>query len=219
VALLNASGTVIASTVSDRGGWFYFGQLAAGTYQLEYTPPAGQVILPGSAVNPTTDLTAPFTLTAGQALWAPNGAMEAAMTLTGAVADTVHAAGGDVTISATGANNLFDPGPGMSFLNADGSSGNVFMLNPAATGSLTTISGFDVAAHDILDLSRTLAGTSAASDLSNVASYITAVTNGNATDLYVDPTGGYGTPMAFAVLNGVQTSVAALQAAGDFSLR
>jgi hypothetical protein len=130
--------------------------------------------------------------------------------------DTVHAAGGHVSISATGTGNLFDAGGGMSFLYADGSAGNIFATNAAASGTLTTISGFNPT--DTLDLQRTLANSTIEGNLGNIASYITSsVSNGN-TILSVDPTGGHGTAVPFAVLTGVQTSVAALQAAQSFSL-
>jgi beta-glucanase (GH16 family) len=66
VSLLNAAGTVIATTVTPSWGGFTFGGLAAGTYQLQYTPPAGQAILPGGLENTVTGLTAQFTVAAGQ---------------------------------------------------------------------------------------------------------------------------------------------------------
>jgi len=284
VSLLNAAGQVIATTVSQSNGWFDFTQLAAGTYEVEYTAPTGQVTKPG-----TSSVTAPITLGAGQSVWATSGSLVSGFSMTGSGQtvteaagsyvitgtashstltlgagnqsvtltgtgntivtgngnqtitlsgtansitvgtgtsvisagtgnDTVHAAGGSVTISATGGGNLFDAGAGMSFLQADGSAGNIFMLNPAATGTMTTITGFDVAAADILDLKRTLAGTGVTSTLSNVTSYITSTTSGGNTTLYVDPTGGHGTAKAFAVLSGVQTSIAALQSSHNLSL-
>jgi hypothetical protein len=129
----------------------------------------------------------------------------------------VHAAGGNVTINASGAGNLFDGGTGMSFLNADGSANNKFVLNAGGQG-LTTITGFNPTAGDMLDLQRTLAGTTILPDLSNIANFVTAITSAGSTTLYVDPTGGHGTPVAFAVLKGVQASIAQLSAAHQFSL-
>jgi hypothetical protein len=282
VYLVNASGVSIASVVSSATGWFAFTNVAAGTYQLRYATPAGQVIEPG-----TTALTTAFTVTPGEVFSAPVGSLMSALTLTGTGvtatesagsyvvtgtashstltlgagnqivtltgsgnsvvtgngnqtitlsgtgntisigtgsstinagtgSEVVHAAGGNVTISATGGGNLFDSGAGMSFLNADGSAGNTFMLNAAASGTLTTITGFSTA--DILDIKRTLAGTGILANLSNVGKYITAAVSGSNTDLYVDPTGGSGTPKEFAVLIGVQTTVAQLYAAHVFSL-
>jgi hypothetical protein len=81
---------------------------------------------------------------------------------------------------------------------------------------MTAITGFSLAAGDILDIKRTLAGTGG--NLGNVASYITAATTGANTTLYVDPTGGHGTATAFAVLNGIHTTISALQAANSLSL-
>jgi hypothetical protein len=246
-SLLNSAGQVIATAQANSTGKYTFGQLGAGTYQVQYSAPAGAAVKPG-----TVGLTAPFTLGAGQSVWAPSASQVIAITLTGshrsvtesagsylvsgtashstltleadnqtitftgAGHDTMHAAGGNVTISATGAGNLFDSGAGMAFLNADGSAGNIFMLNPAATGTMTTITGFSLAAGDILDIKRTLAGTGG--NLGNVASYITAATTGANTTLYVDPTGGHGTATAFAVLNGIHTTISALQAANSLSL-
>jgi hypothetical protein len=287
VSLLNASGQVIATTTSSSTGAFSFRQLAAGTYALQYTVPSGQTFLPGSPENATTGVTAQVTVTAGQTLSGPtawllntltfNGfgvtevapaggfyvtgdASDSSLTLgngnqyvtltgtndtivtgtgndtiglsgfgntitvgagasyitAGSSSDTVHAAGGGVHIYAYGGNNLLDGG-GLSFLNTDGSANNKFVLNSAGQG-LTTISGFNTANSNILDLQRTLAGTNILPDLSNLASFITAVTASGNTTLYVDPTGGSGTPTAFAVLSGVQTTVAALQALHEFSL-
>jgi hypothetical protein len=61
---------VIATTVSNSTGWLSFGDIAPGTYQLQYTPPAGQTLKPG-----TSALTAQFTVAAGQLFQAPNGNM------------------------------------------------------------------------------------------------------------------------------------------------
>ena len=52
-------------------------------------------------------------------------------------------------------------------------------------------------------------------DLTNVGKYITASASGGNTTLYVDPTGGHGTPYAFASLQGVSATVAQLVAQGD----
>ena len=70
VSLLNAAGTVVATKVSDAGGWFSFAKLAAGTYQLLYAAPTGQSVKGGG-----TGLTAPMTVVAGQNLVATQGAM------------------------------------------------------------------------------------------------------------------------------------------------
>jgi beta-glucanase (GH16 family) len=292
VSLLNAAGAVIATTVTASWGGFSFGQIGAGTYQLRYTLPAGQVIDPASPENQVTGLTAQFTVAVGQTVSAPYGGLITAITMNGSgltevapagaylVAgnashsaltlgngnqyvtltgtadtvvtgagnqtvtlsgtgntitvgtgtstidagsggDTVHAAGGDVTITAAGAGNLFDGGLGLGFLNADGSANNIFMLNAAGVGQeLVTITGFNPAADDILDLKRTLAGTNILSDLSNVGNYVIADATGANTTLYFDSTGtgGHGSPQAFAVLDGVHVTVAQLQTAHEFSL-
>jgi hypothetical protein len=62
-----------------------------------------------------------------------------------------------------------------------------------------------------------LAGVSIASNLSNLGSYITAVTNGGNTTLLVNPSGS-GTASAFVQLNGVTTTVAALVNGHNISL-
>ena len=71
VALLNAASAVLATAVTNTSGVASFGQLAAGTYQLKYTAPAGQGFLPGGPENPATGLTAQFTVAAGQSVWRP----------------------------------------------------------------------------------------------------------------------------------------------------
>ncbi len=291
VSLVNASGSVIATTVTAGWGGFSFGQIGPGTYQLLYTPPAGQGFKPGAPESAATGgLTAAFTVAAGQTVSAPQGWLMSTITMNGtgltevppagaylvtgnasgssltlgsgnqyvtltgtadtvltgngnqtialsgtgntitvgtgtsiidagAGYDTIHAAGGTVTITAGGAGNLFDSGPGMSFLSADGSANNVFMLNPAVSSSigLTTITGFNPSANDVLDLKRTLAGTDILPDMSNIASLVTSSFSGGNTTLFAAPTGG-GSPLAFAVLDGVNVTVAQLQAAHEFSI-
>ena len=106
---------------------------------------------------------------------------------------------------------MIDVGAGLSFITTDASTGNTFELNAPGEG-LETISGFN--AGDVLDLSRTLAGSSVASDLSNLGSYITTVSNGGSTTLLADPSGG-GAGTAFAQLTGVTTTVASLVANGQ----
>jgi beta-glucanase (GH16 family) len=119
----------------------------------------------------------------------------------------VHAGGGADTITVTGYNNLLDAGPGTNVLNG-GSGNDTFVLNGAGQG-LDTINNFHIGT-DVLDLTRTLAGLGVAADLSNLGRFVTASVSGGNTTLLVDPTGGSGTPSAFAVLDGVSTSVSAL---------
>ena len=80
VSLLNAAGAVIATTVSDGDGWFDFTGLAAGSYMLDYAPPAGVALAPGSAANIATGLTAPFAVAAAGALWTPTEAVVSSST-------------------------------------------------------------------------------------------------------------------------------------------
>jgi hypothetical protein len=264
VSLLNASGSVIASGTTLSTGYFAFTDIAPGSYQVLYTPPAGQAIEPG-----TSGLTAAFTVASGTTVTAPSGALMSALTMNGsgltvsesagsyvvtgttsnstltlgngnqtviltgtgntitvgtgtstitagAGDDVVHAAGGHVTIIEAGSGNLFDAGPGMSFLDADGSAGNIFVTNQAASGTLTDITGFTLA--DTLDLQRTLASSTLGGNLANIASYITSAVSNGSTTLSVDPTGGHGMSVAFAVLTGVQTSISALLASHSLSL-
>jgi len=129
---------------------------------------------------------------------------------------TVHAGGGSVTILASGWNNLLDAGPGMNFIHG-GNGNDTFVLNAAGQG-LDTIFGFALANSDKLDLTRTLASVASSVDPTNVGTYITASTSGGNTTLYVDPTGGHGTPYAFASLQGVTATVAQLVAHGDLTV-
>ncbi len=129
---------------------------------------------------------------------------------------TVHADGGSVTIFAAGWNNRLDAGPGMNFIHG-GNGNDTFVLNAAGQG-LDTIFGFALANSDKLDLTRTLASVASSVDLTNVGTYITASTSGGNTTLSVDPTGGHGTPYAFASLQGVTATVAQLVAYGDLTV-
>jgi Ca2+-binding RTX toxin-like protein len=128
----------------------------------------------------------------------------------------VHAGGGADTITVTDWNNVLDAGPGMNFLNG-GNGNDTFYLNGPGQG-LDTITGFTPTNSDVLDLSRTLAQAQTTVDLTNIGNFITAVSSGGNTTLYVDDTGGHGTPTAFAVLDGVNTTVATLVANNDLRL-
>ena len=76
VRLRDEAGETVASTTTDADGSYSFDDLAAGTYQVEFVPPEGyRFIRPrhdadadGSAADPTTGWTAPFTLTGGEHL-------------------------------------------------------------------------------------------------------------------------------------------------------
>jgi hypothetical protein len=71
---------------------------------------------------------------------------------------------------------------------------------------------------DVLDLSRTVAGLSVGSNFANLSNYVTASTTGSNTTLWVDPTGGQAAPTAFAVLDGVTTTVSQLISGQHLSL-
>jgi hypothetical protein len=69
VTLLDAQGAAVASTQADVNGNYSFANLAAALYQVLFTTPsgfAGSPGGPGSAADPTTGLTAAFSLAAGQ---------------------------------------------------------------------------------------------------------------------------------------------------------
>ncbi len=104
----------------------------------------------------------------------------------------------------------------MNFIHG-GNGNDTFVLNAAGQG-LDTIFGFALTNSDKLDLTRTLASVASSVDLTNVGTYITASTSGGNTTLYVDPTGGHGTPYAFASLQGVTATVAQLVAHGDLTV-
>ncbi len=99
VSLLNAAGSVIATTVSASNGTFAFGDLAAGTYQLKYAAPAAQTIEPGGNANATTGLTAQFAVAAGQTVMAPSGAMVPLASIDGTVQLLSGAGEAGVTVS------------------------------------------------------------------------------------------------------------------------
>jgi hypothetical protein len=252
VALVNAAGTIVATTATTGAGYFQFLNVADGTYSYIYTLPAGEAFQAGGPVNTATGASTPFVITAGSSQFTPtadvvsssntfalNGAGAVALrgagnyTVTGNASggtltlgngndsinltgggNTITVGAGNSTITALGANNLITAGPGMSFITVDTSSGNKFVTNAAGQG-LETISGFT--SGDIIGLSQTLAGVSIASNLSNLGSYITAVTNGGNTTLLVNPSGS-GTASAFVQLNGVTTTVAALVNGHNISL-
>ena len=122
----------------------------------------------------------------------------------------IHAAGGSDTVNVSGWGNLIDAGPGINFLHG-GSGNDTFVLNGPGQG-MDTIWQFSLTNNDKLDLTRTLGSVAPAVDLTNVGSYLSAVISGNTTTLYVDLTGGHGTPSAIATLEGVATTVAQLVA-------
>jgi hypothetical protein len=139
------------------------------------------------------------------------GAGNQSISLTGG-GDTITTGAGNSTISALGGGNVINAGSGMNFITVDAAAGNVFDLNNGAGGA-TSISGFN-SAGDVLDLKATMAGLS----LSNLGSYVTATVSNGSTTLAVDPTPGAGTPVNFAILNGVTTSVAQLITNNTISL-
>jgi Ca2+-binding RTX toxin-like protein len=252
VALVNAAGTIVATTATTGAGYFQFANVADGTYSYIYTLPAGEAFQAGGPVNTVTGVSTSFVVTAGSSQFTPtadvvsssntftlNGAGAVALrgagnyTVTGNASggtltlgngndsinltgggNTITVGAGNSTITALGTNNLITAGPGMSFITVDTSPGNKFVTNAAGQG-LETISGFT--SGDMIGLSQTLAGVSVASDLSNLGSYITAVTNGGNTTLLVNPSGS-GTASAFVQLNGVTTTVAALVNGHNISL-
>ena len=74
------------------------------------------------------------------------------------------------------------------------------------------INGIDPAKGDVLQLGNILSATTANPDLSNVQNYISATYSGGNTIVLVDATGSGKPGTAFAVLNGVHTTVAQLLA-------
>ncbi len=82
-----------------------------------------------------------------------------------------------------------------------------------------SLANFDPSKGDVLGLDNLLQKTTASTSLSDIGKWISAVVANGNTTLYFDPAGsghaGAGTP--FAVLLGVQTSVAALVASGGMA--
>jgi hypothetical protein len=74
--------------------------------------------------------------------------------------------------------------------------------------------GFNAAKGDVIGVDDILETTLAHADLSDVGDYITSVVSGGSTTLYFDPTGKGLQGSAFAVLQGVSTTVAQLVADG-----
>ena len=75
VNLLDASGAVVATTVTDAKGYYRFANLAPGDYAVQFVPPSGYTISPqdqgsddsvDSDVNPLTGKTVVTTLVAGE---------------------------------------------------------------------------------------------------------------------------------------------------------
>lgn len=97
-----------------------------------------------------------------------------------------------------------------------GSAVQTAMLAPAGSG-IEAIAGFALNGHDVLDLARVLAGASGPPTLANLGSYVTAAAAGGDTTLSYDAT-GHGHGAAFATLDGMTTTMAALLGHHAFSL-
>jgi hypothetical protein len=106
VSLLNAAGSVIATTVSNATGWCAFGSIAPGTYEIRYTAPAGQTASPGTSL-----LTAPFSVAAGQTLAAPVGSLMTALTMSGSNV-TLAPGSGAYVVTGNASNSTLTLGAG-----------------------------------------------------------------------------------------------------------
>jgi hypothetical protein len=84
----------------------------------------------------------------------------------------------------------------------------------SASHGVQQLVGFNAAKGDVIGVDDILETTLAHDDLSDVANYITSVVSGGNTTLYFDPTGKGLQGSAFAVLQGVSTTVAQLVADG-----
>ena len=84
----------------------------------------------------------------------------------------------------------------------------------SAPHGVQQLAGFNAAKGDVIGLNDILETTLAHADLSDVARYITSTVSAAGTTLYLDPTGHGLKGSAFAVLQGVQTTVAQLVANG-----
>ena len=93
----------------------------------------------------------------------------------------------------------------------DASAGNATLLLPAAGQPEETITGFAIGNGDLLDLRQALASSAWNGDLTNLAGFVTATAGSGGTTLNVDPT-GHGGGSAVALLSGVNTTLAALEA-------
>jgi hypothetical protein len=125
-----------------------------------------------------------------------------------------------------GGTNITDPpaphlsaalpgSPAPSFIqpaaSVDASAGNETLLLPAAGQAEETITGFAFGNGDLLDVRQALAGGAWNGDLTNLAGFVTAVAGSGRTVLNVDPT-GHGGGAAAALLSGLSTTLAALEA-------
>ncbi|MFT8246903.1 SdrD B-like domain-containing protein, partial [Roseomonas sp. BN140053] len=108
VRLLNAAGTVVATTTTGTGGGYSFGNVTPGTYQLEFVAPSGTSFSPrdqgandrrDSDVDPNTGRTAAFNVASGSNLG----------DLAAGLRTSATQLGGDVWLDGNG-NGLRDPG-------------------------------------------------------------------------------------------------------------
>ncbi|MDE2515618.1 MAG: carboxypeptidase regulatory-like domain-containing protein, partial [Rhodospirillales bacterium] len=96
VNLLSANGsTVLATTTTDANGDYNFANLLPGTYEVQFVSPTGYAFSPenassnpdlSSSANPTTGITAPITVTAGQHIVS----VDAGLVPTGTIGNTVY---------------------------------------------------------------------------------------------------------------------------------
>jgi len=137
VDLLNATGTsVLAVTTTNASGLYSFNNLAAGVYEVKFIAPTGYAFTPqgvgtnpaiNSSANATTGITAPITLTAGQA----DHNVEAGLYATGSAGGATASIGNTVWLDAN-CDGLDDNGEA-------GIAGvTVELLNGAGTSILAT---------------------------------------------------------------------------------
>lgn len=232
VQAINAAGgyATIAIGNTSAGG---LSTIKIGSAQNIVTAGSGNVSIDGAAASGSATLT----LGNGNDIVTLGGSNNVLTVGTGAstltvgssttYGNTVRAGGsgsaaGSTTVNILGKASTVDVGAGTTFINVTGGAGDKFMLNGAGQG-LTTIKGYTANSGFTLDLTRTLAGTGIGTDLSQIATYVTAtsVNNGADTLLSVDPTGAHGSGYGFLLLSGVKatgTMMADMLAKNDFAL-
>ena len=155
VNLVNASGTVVASTTTDASGNYQMDGVAPGTYKVQFVSPTGLVLIAqhsgwlhdGSDANPATGLTDSFVVLSGQTISEEDGGFNH---VTGTIADAPaqQLPGGSYTFSTAvhvefqgSANvNLNAPGSyivgGNGGLTANANAGGSFLIGGTGFSSL-----------------------------------------------------------------------------------
>lgn len=133
VRLLDAGGTVIATTATDANGAYSFANLLPGTYSVTFVPPAGTVLTTRDAGNDTLDSdahastgrTSQITLTSGQV----NNTRDAGLLLAASIGDRVWS-----DLDRDGQQDAEEPGIGNVTVRLISSTGTVLATTTTDAG-------------------------------------------------------------------------------------